>query len=224
MRAALPLLPLLAALGYLLIQQPGLSLYTVVTGSMEPDIPRGSLAVVEAAPPSLGEAGAYRLEADGRSYVMIHRVVGIEGGRYLFKGDAAEAVETVPAEKVIGRVALVVPYVGYLYMAGLANPLLVALTILLALAPPGRASTLFPLSFGTGVLAYMFPGRGLAATMGPAPLLAYSSALSASLLILERLLERRDGPQQLLSISYMMLAVTNVSSTDLGGALRWLGA
>jgi signal peptidase len=213
-------LTLIVPIAYLVLQQPPLSLYAVVSGSMEPDIPRGSLVVVEAVPPVLGEAAAYRLEVDGRTYVLIHRVVGVRDGGYELRAAAGNAVEIVPAGRVVGRVALAVPYLGYLYMAGLANPLIAALLILVALMPPGRPSSLLPLSLATGAIAFALPGRGLTALMGPAPYLAYSAAL-ASLL---HLLERRVGPHQLISLSHALLIVMNASSTDLGGVLRWLGA
>jgi hypothetical protein len=187
---------------------------------MEPDIPRGSLVVVEAVPPMLGEAAAYRIEVDGRSYVLIHRVVGMGDGQYTFKGDAVEGLETVPASNVIGRVALAIPHLGYLYMAGFANPLLVALLIVIALMPSGGSPNLFPISLATGVLAFAFPGRGLTALMGAAPYLAYSTAMASALY----LLERRLGPHPLISLSHALLIAANSMSTDLGGVLRWLGA
>jgi signal peptidase len=213
-------LTLVAPIAFLILQQPPISLYAVVSGSMEPDIPRGSLVVVEAVPPMLGEAAAYRIEVDGRSYVLIHRVVGMGDGQYTFKGDAVEGPETVPASNVIGRVALAIPHLGYLYMAGLANPLLVALLIVIALMPSGGSSNLLPISLATGVLAFAFPGRGLTALIGAAPYLAYSTATASALY----LLERRLGPHPLISLSHALLIAANSMSTDLGGVLRWLGA
>jgi signal peptidase I len=117
---------LLIPLAYLLLQQPAPMFYTVVSGSMEPYIPRGSLVVVEASPPGLGDVGAYRLEEGGKTYVIVHRVVGLGDGFYVFKGDAVDGVEQVSMDMVIGSVVLAIPYVGYVYVAGFANPLLVA--------------------------------------------------------------------------------------------------
>ncbi len=219
MRRVLYLL-LLAPLAYLYLQQPSLSLYTVVSGSMEPDLPRGSLVLVEAVPPTLGEVGAYRLEAGGKTYVMVHRVVGVGDGFYVFRGDAAGWVESVPAGDVLGRVAVAVPYLGYLYLAGLANPALVALLALAAFPPSRGVSTLFPLSFATGVLAFLLPGRGLTSVVNPTVYLAYSSTTSTLLY----LLERQKGPHRLISLSHIMLAVANAFSTDVRGVETWLAS
>ncbi len=212
------LLPLLVVLGFLFAQQPGLSLYTVLTGSMEPYVPRGSLVVVENTQPALGDIAAYRVEANGRSYVIVHRVVGVGDGYYVFRGDAAGGVEAVSAGDVLGRVALAVPYVGYLYIAGLANPLLVGLLLVIAAFLPARdPQTLFPLSFGSSLLAFLLPGRGLTAVLGPHAYFAFASSVS----ILLYFLERRDGPHTLITISHVMLAVANLFSVDLRGVASW---
>ncbi len=210
---------LLVPVAYIVLQQP-LSLYTVVSGSMEPYVPRGSLVVVEPTPPLLGDIGAYRLEEGGRSYVIVHRVVGMGEGFYVFKGDAAEGVEHVHSERVLGRVALTIPYLGYIYLAGLANPLLVLMLFLTALLPSSRPSTLMPLALSTGILAYLSPGRGLTLVFNPLLYLAYSTALSLFLYFTER----REGPHRLIYASYTALIVANAFSVDPRGVLSWLGS
>jgi signal peptidase I len=58
----------------------------MLSGSMEPYVPRGSLVVVIPEYPGLGDVGAYRLEEGGKTYVIVHRVVGLGDGFYAFKG------------------------------------------------------------------------------------------------------------------------------------------
>jgi signal peptidase I len=209
---------LLAPVAYLMLQQP-LALYTVVSGSMEPYIPRGSLVIVLPEYPGLGDVGAYRLEEGGKTYVIVHRVVGLGDGFYVFKGDAVEGVEQVSMDRVIGRVAVAIPYVGYVYMAGFANPLLVLLILLAAFLPSSKPLSLFPLALATGVLAYLSPGRGLTAVINPLLYLTYSTALSLFIYFVER----REGPNRLIFMSYIALAVANAFSTNPRGVLSWIG-
>jgi signal peptidase len=210
---------LLIPLAYLLLQQPAPTFYTVVSGSMEPYIPRGSLVVVEASPPGLGDVGAYRLEAGGRVYVLVHRVVGVGDGFYVFKGDAVDGVERVSAGDVLGRAVLTIPYIGYIYLAGLANPLIIALLAISALLPGRSPSTFYPFSLTTGLLAFLSPGRGLTALMDPLLYLAYSSSISTFLYILERW----EGPHWLITTSHILLTVANVFSTEPRGVMSWIG-
>jgi hypothetical protein len=186
---------------------------------MEPYVPRGSLVVVIPDHPGLGDVGAYRLEEGGKTYVLVHRVVGLGDGFYVFKGDAVEGVEQVSMDRVIGRVAVAIPYVGYVYMAGFANPLLVLLILLAAFLPSSKPSTLFPLTLATGVLAYLSPGRGLTAVVNPLLYLTYSTALSLFIYFVER----REGPNRLIFMSYIALAVANAFSTNPRGVLSWIG-
>jgi signal peptidase I len=209
---------LLAPVAYLVLQQP-LALYTVVSGSMEPYVPRGSLVVVAPEQLGLGDVGAYRLEEGGKTYVIVHRVVGLGEGFYVFKGDAVDGVEKVPVDRVIGSVVLAIPYIGYVYMAGFANPLLVLLIFLAAFLPSSKPSTLFPLTLATGVLAYLSPGRGLMAVINPLLYLMYSTAFSLFIYFVER----REGPNRLIFMSYIALAVANAFSTDPRGVLSWIG-
>jgi signal peptidase I len=209
---------LLAPVAYLVLQQP-LALYTVVSGSMEPYVPRGSVVVVAPEQLGLGDVGAYRLEEGGKTYVIVHRVVGLGEGFYVFKGDAVDGVEKVPVDRVIGSVVLAIPYIGYVYMAGFANPLLVLLIFLAAFLPSSKPSTLFPLTLATGVLAYLSPGRGLMAVINPLLYLMYSTAFSLFIYFVER----REGPNRLIFMSYIALAVANAFSTDPRGVLSWIG-
>lgn len=92
----------------------GYSLFRVMTGSMEPNIPTNSLIVVHRIEPGKLEEGDvisfYSRDPSLLGEVNTHRIVGIEevGGRYIFstKGDAnnVEDQYVTYGEDVIGKV------------------------------------------------------------------------------------------------------------------------
>ena len=93
----------------------GFQIYDVISGSMEPEIPVGSVLYVK--PTDLrsldeGEVIAYQA-ADG---VVAHRVVTNRKtlGEFVTKGDAnnVEDREPVPYDRVVGRVDLHLPVSG----------------------------------------------------------------------------------------------------------------
>ena len=95
----------------------GYEIYDVLSGSMEPTIPVGSVIYVQYTEPTELEEGdviAFYRDAD----VIAHRVVSNEStmGRLATKGDANEEqdVSAVDYTAVIGRVTFSVPYLGNL--------------------------------------------------------------------------------------------------------------
>lgn len=93
----------------------GYEVYNVVSGSMEPSIPVGSLIYVEAAVPAEiqeGEVIAYHSNGS----TVTHRVVSnrLVEGEYITKGDAnqEEDLNTVPYTCLVGRVKYHVPFAG----------------------------------------------------------------------------------------------------------------
>lgn len=101
----------------------GFDIYTVVTGSMEPAIPVGSLIYVrEEAPVELmeGEVVAYRSNTDA-GIIITHRVVKnqVVSGQLITKGDANEAEDISPVSyaQVIGKVTLTIPVLGGIFAA-----------------------------------------------------------------------------------------------------------
>lgn len=93
----------------------------VLSGSMEPTLPRGSVAFVEPRPPEAVDVGdilTYRHPERPRRLVT-HRVVEVvrEDGDLAFrtKGDANDAADRwlVPASNVVGTVRYSLPYIGY---------------------------------------------------------------------------------------------------------------
>lgn len=98
----------------------GLQSYAIVSGSMEPEFPVGSLVYAEAATPdelAVGEVAVFWRNDE----VVIHRVEENhpESGELVTKGDANDGIDAHPAlyENVIGRAVNKVPGIGYFIMA-----------------------------------------------------------------------------------------------------------
>ena len=90
--------------------------YTVVSGSMEPAIPVGSMAYVTRTDPDLILDGEVIAFFDDLGNTVVHRAVRnrIVEGEIVTRGDANDAndMKPVPWDRVIGRVGLTVPYLG----------------------------------------------------------------------------------------------------------------
>ena len=98
----------------------GYDIYTVISGSMEPSIPTGSLVYIEGAQPEDIEAGdviAFYGARDSAA-VITHRVVENKTlmGQFVTKGDANEKADVNPVsyEEFIGKLTLSIPYLGRL--------------------------------------------------------------------------------------------------------------
>lgn len=96
----------------------GYHIYSVVSGSMEPAIPTGSLLYVQGAQPEEMETGdIIAFYGSGHSATIItHRVVEnrVVMGEFITKGDAnqAEDLQPVPYEDFIGEAVRIVPGAG----------------------------------------------------------------------------------------------------------------
>lgn len=93
----------------------GYQVYGVLTGSMTPAYPVGSVVYVkgcDAASIKVGDAITFQLGSE-TDYVMTHRVVGIDEEKkaFLTKGDANDAVDSEPVEyrRLIGKVVFSLP-------------------------------------------------------------------------------------------------------------------
>lgn len=112
---------ILVSVGIFVSPKVGWEVDAVYGGSMEPAIKLGSLVVirpVEPATVSEGDVITYRSGTESNT-VTTHRVIEVlpSDGSLMFrtKGDANEDPDayTVPAENVVGRVWMSVPYAGY---------------------------------------------------------------------------------------------------------------
>ena len=115
---AILVLLILACLPLTLPRLMGYSLYTVVSGSMEPEIPVGSLVMVHGAEPGEiqeGDVIAFYGAVDSAA-VITHRVVSNSPamGEFITKGDANEDrdVNSVAYSEFIGKVEHVIPGAG----------------------------------------------------------------------------------------------------------------
>jgi signal peptidase len=111
---------LLAIIGLLLPALFSARSVIVYSGSMEPTLPVGCLAVISPVEPAsikIGDIIAFHPTADPK-VTIAHRVVEIiEGTSLSFrtKGDANDAadMDSVPAANLVGRITWDVPYIGY---------------------------------------------------------------------------------------------------------------
>lgn len=133
-------LVILACLPFVLPRAAGLKAYTIVSGSMEPKLPTGSLAYVEPVRPEELEAGEIVTFFTGKEGdTVTHRITENRRDKeeLATKGDANEAADpkAVPYGQVIGRVKGHVPYLGWLYpfIAGKAGKLRLLALLLAAL-------------------------------------------------------------------------------------------
>jgi signal peptidase len=90
----------------------------VLTGSMNPAVPAGSVVLVRPVDPAtlrVGDVATYQTQP-GRAEYITHRIVGIDSttGGFTFQGDANRGPDkdVVPAAAVRGRVWFHAPYLG----------------------------------------------------------------------------------------------------------------
>ncbi|MCL5411651.1 MAG: signal peptidase I [Patescibacteria group bacterium] len=111
----------------------GYKFFTVMSGSMEPQIKTGSMVVDK-------EEGSYRtgdvvtFKIRGGKDTVTHRVVETSSERtsYEVKGDANNAPDSEPVIKsnVIGKVILSIPYLGYLIAFARTMPGLIIFVVI----------------------------------------------------------------------------------------------
>ena len=97
----------------------GISAYTVLTGSMEPAVPVGSVVYAKSVDPTSLAEGDIVVFYDGRNELPVtHRIVQNDPseGQIITKGDANNAVALSPIQygNIIGKVVLHVPFLGRL--------------------------------------------------------------------------------------------------------------
>jgi signal peptidase len=88
----------------------------VLTGSMEPAIPVGSIIVIKETDPNsliVGDVICYQFSEHA---LITHRIISVSGAGFITKGDANEEPDDrlVEKEDVIGKVEIILPYFGYL--------------------------------------------------------------------------------------------------------------
>lgn len=96
----------------------GMKSFAVLSGSMEPKIPVGSIVFVDEVEPATLQTGdviTYNLSG---STMVTHRVVDVdvENQSIITKGDANEVEDGAPVSfsQVVGKMKMHVPYLGYI--------------------------------------------------------------------------------------------------------------
>jgi signal peptidase len=119
----LALVLLLAVVTVIIPRASGAHTLSVLTGSMRPKFPEGTLMVVKETSLSnihIGNVITFEPNADDPHTVVTHRVVAITtgtDGSYTFttKGDANNATDTpVSGKQVVGKLWYAVPWMGWL--------------------------------------------------------------------------------------------------------------
>lgn len=114
------LLIVLFALAVLLIAPSflGMKSLAVLSGSMEPKIPVGSIVYVEDVDPNTLQVGDVITYSIGKSTMVTHRVeeIDFENQSIITKGDANEVQDANPVAftQVVGKMKAHVPYLGYI--------------------------------------------------------------------------------------------------------------
>jgi signal peptidase len=105
---------LFAVIGMVILPVFGIRPYVVLSGSMEPNIPVGGVVWINTHEKdvSVNDVVAYTL-SDG-NYVT-HRIVGVEDGNYILKGDANETEDLSPVspQQIIGKYMFCIPRIGF---------------------------------------------------------------------------------------------------------------
>ncbi len=89
--------------------------FTNISESMSPMITRNSMTIVaKRRNYEPGDVVAFHFITDGNDTIVTHRIVGVRGNMYVTKGDANEAYdkEAINPRLVIGKVILIIPYLG----------------------------------------------------------------------------------------------------------------
>ena len=125
----------------------GYQIYSVLGGSMEPGIHKGSVVFLKRPDFNdlkIGDVITFISVADKKT-IVTHRIVEIKRGEelsFITRGDANDANDTdaLPAEHIIGQVKITVPFIGYLMNFARTKVGLISLIII-----PGVLIILFEL-------------------------------------------------------------------------------
>lgn len=109
----------------------GAKVYSVATGSMEPEIPNGSVVFIRPrAEYQVGDVITAFLEGE-QTYT--HRIVRIDGEQIFTKGDANISVDPTPTRqsRIVGKVVFHLPLLGFLSQKISVPALIIAFAVVL---------------------------------------------------------------------------------------------
>ena len=103
----------LLGLSIFVLRLAGISSYAVLSGSMEPEISTGGIVFTNTRDrqPETGDVITYRLGGT----TVTHRILRMEDGAYVTKGDANQGEDTSPVlpSQIVGTVCFSLPFAGY---------------------------------------------------------------------------------------------------------------
>ena len=151
--------------------------------------------------------------------MIVHRIVGrLSDGGYIFKGDANQGTETVAADRLIGKLVMGIPGLGFVPGAINSSPMIPGVLLFSTFLLFGRAGggqrsarkkSLFLVSLALVVLTAPFYSVGLAEKFGT----VQASALILTFLGGIRLLEVADPWPEfrvLVDLSYMLIVLLSL--------------
>jgi len=96
----------------------GIQPYVVLSSSMEPTIPTGSVLFTNTKDTDVevGDIVTYRITMEKDSALVTHRIIGDDNNSYITKGDANDAEDFIPLtqEQIVGTYMTHIPQVGFL--------------------------------------------------------------------------------------------------------------
>lgn len=210
--------------------------FFVMTGSMRGTADPGAFVVVRRQSHyAIGDVVAFRRDLAGdEQMTVIHRIIGsLPDGRFVIKGDATDVLEEVEQDHIMGRMAGVVPWVGFLPGAFRHSPLLIGGLLLGLFLVGGRAggasigrsssSSLFAPALLFALLSFPFASIGVAALLGK--FTAYGLLLTV--LGVTRYLEVRGvhpKAEVLLTLNYVGLIIMSVSAVSVPDVIQSVNA
>ena len=221
----------IASLIFVELGLPDVRIFYVVSGSMEPNIPVGSLAVVAGSDSyNVGDVVAYRLTVENRTYTILHRIVAVSGdGRYYVKGDAMPAGEYIEDSRIVGKLVAAIPLLGFLGMGVNLLPLVAVLAIIVAattyLWPQGKgggAPSYFLIAAAFLILSALLGTRGLITILGKPLFLTIMTALILATRYIEK--ETIYSGSDLINVTYILQAIATTSTVSLQEVSRLLEA
>lgn len=106
---------LIMGLGFLIVILD-INPYVIISGSMEPELPVGSVCLVDCQQkePEVGDIISYKAQ----DTIITHRVIEKTDGGYITKGDSNSVADPgiVKSKQIFGTVICSIPQVGYAVM------------------------------------------------------------------------------------------------------------
>ena len=121
---------LILGLGFLIVILD-INPYVIVSGSMEPELPVGSVCLVDCQQkePEVGDIISYK----AKDTIITHRVIKKTDGGYITKGDSNSVADPgiVKSKQIFGTCVASVPKVGYavMFMRTLKGIVLIAIGV-----------------------------------------------------------------------------------------------